>query len=152
MRVRSPRQQRGTTVVEFAIIGLLIFVVIFASIEFGRAMYTYNLVTEATRRGARVAAICPINHGAVRDAVLFNGSGSAPPGMDTGNITVEYLTAAGGTTASYPTIAYVRVGIADYELPLTIPGFDISLTLPPFSTTIPAESLGYRPDSDTRAC
>lgn len=152
MGVKSLRRQRGTTVVEFAIIGLLIFIVIFASIEFGRAMYTYNLVTEATRRGARVAAICPVNHAAIRSAVLFNGSGSAPPGLAEGNISVEYLTTAGGATTAYPSIAYVRVAITGYELPLTIPGFDITLTLPPFSTTLPAESLGYRPDTDTRAC
>ena len=54
-------RQRGTTTVEFAIVGTVLMVVVFAVIEFGRALFVINMLTEATRRGARMAAVCPVS-------------------------------------------------------------------------------------------
>ncbi len=53
------KTQRGAAMVEFALIALLFFIILFGIIEFGRAFFTYNTLVEATRRGARVAAVCP---------------------------------------------------------------------------------------------
>jgi len=55
------KTQNGAALVEFALIGLLFFIILFGIIEFARAFFTYNTLVEATRRGARVAAVCPIS-------------------------------------------------------------------------------------------
>ena len=52
-------------------------------------------------------------------------------------------------------IAYVRVTITGYQHNLIIPFLPASattLTVPPFSTTVPAESLGYIPDITDFQC
>ncbi len=67
-------QQTGLATVEFAIVGLLLFVVIFGVIEFGRALFVVNTLTDGTRRAARLAVVCPVgdpkpaNFGSIRYA------------------------------------------------------------------------------------
>ena len=51
------RADAGVTTVEFAIISTLLMVVVFGIIEMGRALYVVNVLTEAARRGARMAAV-----------------------------------------------------------------------------------------------
>nr|WP_305907145.1 TadE family protein [Methylomarinum sp. Ch1-1]MDP4519872.1 pilus assembly protein [Methylomarinum sp. Ch1-1] len=63
--------QRGASMVEFALIALVFFTLIFGIIEFARVMFVYNTLVEATRRGARVAAVCPVSAGG-----YFKPSGS----------------------------------------------------------------------------
>ena len=53
-------RQTGTTTVEFAIIASVMFMILFGVIEFGRVMFTANALAESTRRGARLAAVCPV--------------------------------------------------------------------------------------------
>lgn len=151
------RGQSGLVVVELALVGLIAFILLFGAIEFGRLMYTWNVMTEGTRRGARVAAVCPIDSAGqdkVRRATLFrdpNGDGSAGdiafPDLEPDNVLVEYLTAAGVTTATRNDVEFVRVSIIDYELQLLIPGLFPTITMPSFATTLPAESLGIVPGS-----
>ena len=43
------RYQRGVTSVEFAVIGLVFFVVLFATFEVARAFYTFNALDEVAR-------------------------------------------------------------------------------------------------------
>ena len=39
-------------------------------------------------------------------------------------------------------VKYVQVGVTGYNIPLIIPGLNITITSPPFTVTLPAESLG----------
>ncbi len=48
--------QRGQTLVEFALILPLFLLMFFAMVDFGRGFYSWLLVTNAAREGARVAA------------------------------------------------------------------------------------------------
>ena len=47
--------QRGATLVEFAIAATVLLTAIFAVLEFGRALWTHNALSDAARRGARYA-------------------------------------------------------------------------------------------------
>lgn len=49
--------QRGTTIVETALVMIALLVVLFGIMDFGRAMYTYHLVNNAARIGARFAIV-----------------------------------------------------------------------------------------------
>ena len=48
-------QQKGMYTVEFALVAALFFVLLFGVIEFARALFVWETLTEATRRGARLA-------------------------------------------------------------------------------------------------
>jgi hypothetical protein len=143
-------RQHGITTVEFAIVGLLAFVVLFGVIEISRAFFVYNALEEAMRRGARVAAVCQLNDAAIAEIASFTASGSGVVGgLAPANIAVEYLDASGNVlgdpAGSYGLIAYVRVRIVNFTHWLFIPLFTSSFTTPEFSTTVPAESLGVWP-------
>ncbi len=149
--------QQGTTTVEFAILASVLFVLIFGVIEIGRAFFVWNSVGEVTRRGARLAAVCPVNHGSISKVSMFNApdGGSESEllsGLTDDNISLEYLDDGGTATIVFTEIKSVRVGISDYQHNLLIPFFNMSITVPEFSTTIPAESLGYIPELGARQC
>lgn len=142
------QQQQGVTTVEFAIIGLVALMVLFALIEFSRLVFVINSLSEATRRGARMAAVCPLNDPAIGQVTIFNapgggGSGSRiVGGLATSNVAVDYLDQNGNVTATYSSIHYVRVRIVNFQHSLLIPLKAVTFTLPEFPSTIPRESLG----------
>ena len=74
----NKHQQQGAETVEFALIVLFVFALIFAVVEFGRALFVWNALTEVTRRGARIAVVCPINSvlSGPYKIVLFKSSSS----------------------------------------------------------------------------
>ncbi|MGZ4315021.1 MAG: TadE/TadG family type IV pilus assembly protein [Gaiellaceae bacterium] len=51
------REERGTALVEFALIAPLLFLLLFGIIDFGRALNYYNEVTQLAGQGARAAAV-----------------------------------------------------------------------------------------------
>lgn len=56
------KDRRGTAAVEFAIVAPVFFLLIFGMIEFGRMVMVQQIITNASREGARVAVL----DGAVR--------------------------------------------------------------------------------------
>ncbi len=143
------RQQRGTTTVEFAIVGAWFFLVLFAAIEFGRLIYTFNMLQEGARRAARVAAVCRVHDATVTTKALFGPM----PGAGSGNVTVEYLDENGGDADSdYGAISYVRVTISGYQVPLAIPFFNPTIDAPDFVSTLPRESLGIPKSGEPPVC
>lgn len=148
-RQMSKQRQKGLTTVEFAIIGTVFFMVLFGIIEMGRALFVVNTLTEATRRGARMAAVCPVGDSAPASAAVFDdGSGNSAVvyGLTTGNIEIDYLDSNGtvlsNPTASFGSIDYVRAKIVGFTLPLYIPLVMPTLALSGFEATLPRESLG----------
>ncbi len=142
------KKMRGVATVEFAIVGGVLLMVIFGCLEFGRATYTLAALNEGTRRAARLAAVCPVNDTKIALAVDFSGTAGIAGFNDTlypgGNVKLEYLDAT-GTLLAVPTagaVNYVRVGIAGYNIPLFIPGLNVAITSPPFTATLPSESMG----------
>jgi hypothetical protein len=53
----SRRDERGTALVEFALIAPLLFLLLFGIIDFGRALNYYNQVTQLAGQGARAAQV-----------------------------------------------------------------------------------------------
>lgn len=60
--------QRGVAAVEFAIVAVLLFTLLFGIIEFGRLFFTINSVQEITRRAAREQVVRLTNQSVPRDA------------------------------------------------------------------------------------
>jgi len=158
------RKQQGVATVEFAIIGALLMLLLLGVIEFARLVFVWNTGTEATRRGARVAAVCPVNDPAIRNITVFNDDATSGPsalitGLSSADVQVEYLDAGGNPLdctycncddtcgdASFVSIKYVQVGINNYQHTLLLPPpFNVTITMPPFESTLPRESLGVVP-------
>jgi len=138
------RKQQGTTVVEFAIVGLVFFTVLFGIIDLSRIFFSLAALDESTRRGARVAAVCPVDDPLVTQVALFNG---LVPTLGPQHIAVQYHDEDGSVVgapagAGYGSIRFVRVRIENFQLQTVIPGLAALLTMPAFETTIPSESLG----------
>jgi Flp pilus assembly protein TadG len=157
------KRQKGMASVEFAVVGAVFLLLLLAALEMGRALFVWNTLNEATRRGARLAAVCPVNAPAIANVAVFNapgqgGDSAVLDGLDTSHVKVDYLDPAGAPlanpAASPGTVAFVRVGITGYSLRVFIPFLDLFgagtgtplLRAPAFATTLPAESLGLVPD------
>jgi len=148
------RRQAGLAAVEFAATGVVVFMVLLGCIEIARMLFVWNTIDEATRRGARIAAICPMNDAAVTRAVLMGGTDESTvlKGLLAANVAVAYLTDTGGAAASFSEASYASVSITGFQHQVLVPYVGATVTVPPFVTTVPVESLGYIPDTDTRVC
>lgn len=153
------RSQAGTTTVEFAIIGSVVMTVLFGVIEVGRALFVMNALAEVTRRGARVATVCPVNDPAGARAAVFaggDGRSAVVTGLTTGNIVIEYLDEGGSVlpdpAAAFGSIRYVRARIVGFTHQLVIPFVMPSLAMPEFATTVPRESLGIPREGVVEPC
>src|SRR5210317_1664247 len=94
-------RQKGLALVEFAIVGALAITLVLAVLEISRAVFVANALGEATRRGARMAVVCPVNDPAIAEVATFNapGGGAVSPlvkNLDTSDFAIEYLNGAGG--------------------------------------------------------
>jgi Flp pilus assembly protein TadG len=162
--VRALRKQRGLASVEFALVGLVAMVVLFGVLEVARMMFTLNMLQEATRRGARMAAVCTVDNPAIARAALFNSSGGGTDSplinrLTAANIQVDYLDTAGNAVVGYATdidayytIEFVRVQIVNFQHQLIIPGLNLSFVTRPYPTVMPIESLGIPPVGQTSTC
>lgn len=143
--MNSRKHQKGTTVVEFSIAASVLFLLLFAVMEFGRMMYTCHLLQESTRSAARMAVIStytsPGLHADVTEAV----EGLLPEGA---NLSVKYLNMDGDPATGAGDTVFVRASISDYSMKLLIPLPGLTeVTAPTFTTTQVAESLGDNPTS-----
>ena len=143
--------------VEFAIIGGMFLMLLFAVLEIGRLMFMWNLMVEATRRAARVAVVCPMDDPSIVQVGLMadpNGGGGSPmPGLTAANFRLSYLDRNGLSTTDFLQVRFVRVEITGYQHRLMIPFLARVLTPPSFATTLPRESLGVpRFESEPVGC
>jgi hypothetical protein len=150
------KRMRGVYVVEFAIIGLLLFTLLFGVLEMGRLYFTVNALNETVRRGARLAAVCDISDPIILRRAIFNaatdsGASSLINSLETADLSLTYLDVNGAVVASpndltgpngFRAIRYVQLGVANFSFNLLIPGFGGVFTLPAFRSTMPRESLG----------
>jgi hypothetical protein len=152
----NARRMRGVYVVEFAIIGLLLFILLFSVLEFGRLYFTVNALNETVRRGARLAAVCDISEPRILRRAIFNaandsGASSLIANLETADLNLIYLDENGAVVASpgdltgingFRAIRYVQLRVENFTFDLLIPVLGGSITLPLFRSTLPRESLG----------
>ncbi|CAI8967172.1 Flp pilus assembly protein TadG [Pseudomonas frederiksbergensis] len=157
----NKKRMHGTYVVEFAFIGMLVFILLFGVVEMGRLYFTVSALDEAARRGARLAAVCNISDPVVLRRAIFNASTDAGTSqlitsLATTNLTLTYLDVNGAVVANpgdlvsatgFRAIRYVQLSLQGFVFNLFIPGLGVPITLPAFKATLPRESLGRHSDS-----
>jgi Flp pilus assembly protein TadG len=140
---KSRQGERGSTLVEFAIGATVFLTVMFGVIEFGRALWVHNALSDAARRGARYAVVhTQADSAAVKNIVVYgNALGGTKPLVDnltTDNVNVAYagFGLSGGTAT---------VTITNYQFEFVVPIVSTSIQMPNYSTTLTAESAGLIP-------
>jgi hypothetical protein len=146
------KKQHGITIVEFSIVAVLFFIIIFAIIEFGRLMLTWHVLNETSRRTARLVSVCQVTTDEQADILTAAIINDVPlPNFTANNIQIIYLDSSGeeitgslSDASTFITIEYVEASIVDYEINLIIPlaTFGVDFTAPSFTTQLPRESLG----------
>lgn len=159
------RNERGAAAVEFALVALLFFTLLFGILEFGRLLFLYNTVQEVSRRAAREAVVRWIDQtDTVKTLALFGGTAlPAAPEVTAANITISYLnksgaqvtlppldpgdnlSACGDNTRTASCIDSVRVSIdnVSYTPMVSLFGF-LNIALPASVVIMHAESLGFQ--------
>lgn len=139
----SGREERGATLVEFAIGATVFLTLMFGVIEFGRALWTHNALADAARRGARYAVNHPTTDAAaVRNVVIYGDpAGGTKPlvnNLTTANVQVQYSNfgLAQGT---------VSVQIVNYQFKFVVPIVSTTINMPNYNTTLTGENAGLVP-------
>jgi len=133
-RLRSCHRQRGAAATEFAFISIFFFAMVIGVIEFARLMYVYATAVEATRMGARMAVVCSKTDEAKVKSAMKKMLGS----LNASNIVISYpATSNCSATDCDP----VTVSIQNLTVNLAIPLVPLTMPVPAFSTSLPAESL-----------
>jgi Flp pilus assembly protein TadG len=131
-KIAGRRTQKGAAIVEFAISAAVLVSVLIGIMEFSRVLFYWNTATEAARLGARVAAVCDVNAPAITSKME-----QMLPLLSNNNIQVTYTPANCDVT----NCTFVTVGYSGLTVDTFIPFVSISMALPPFTTTLPRESL-----------
>ena len=99
-----------------------------------------------------MAAVCPVGDTRPALVAIFanaDGASGISPDLSTANVVVSYLDQAGAPVASpaanLATVRYVQVRIVNFTQQMMIPFVTPELLMPPFTATLPVESLGYSP-------
>lgn len=135
--------ERGATLVEFAIAATVFLTCMFAVIEFGRALWVHNALSDAARRGARYA----VTHTAADEAKVKNVVVYGDPN-GTGQPLVNNLTTS-SVQVVYSSYGLnkgtVSVSITNYQFQFVVPIIGTTIQMPAYTTTLTGESVGLVP-------
>jgi Flp pilus assembly protein TadG len=152
MNVQSTREvrraragERGGTLIEFAITASVFFMMLVGIAAASHLFFTHNALDDATRRGARYAALQLNNAAAdtaIKNMVVYGtptigaDSKSLIRGLTVDNVFIDRADFGVGTGT-------VTVRIDNYTYSLVIPGITKTITMPEYRTTVTGECAGY---------
>jgi Flp pilus assembly protein TadG len=138
--------ERGATLPEFAIGGVVFLTAVFGIIEFSRLLWTHNALTDAVRRGSRYAATTSSSGTtAVKNMVVYGTTSAGATGSEkvfgltTSKVTVAYSSGYDTKNGS------VTVKVTGFAFSFNIPLIGATITLPDYKATVTAESAGRVP-------
>jgi TadE-like protein len=141
LRRRLTADVQGATTLEFALASLVFFMTVFGTIEFGRAVWQYNMMSDLAQEGARWAAV----HGPGNGSACASGTQAAckasvsqiqdyvrsrAPGSFTITVTTESPLGTTAAPSGLPVGAPIVVRVSSSFTPVTgiIPNSTIPLT------------------------
>ena len=152
--------ERGIATIEFAVTAGFFFMMIIAVVAGGHFFWTHNALVEATRRGARYAAMqcrppgdsnCDSSTTLTRiqNVVLYNaptegvGAQSMVSNLQRANIVVDYSERPSSPDTEFFGVAQgtVSVRIINYNYNFVLS--PVPIPMPPYETTVRGESAGY---------
>jgi Flp pilus assembly protein TadG len=103
---RLTRNERGTALLETALVLPIVLLVSVGIFEFGRAYQMEQVLTNAAREGARVAILMETTDTKVRDTVRAYMQSGRLPNASTATVDVIRNVPMGSSTASSVTVNY----------------------------------------------
>jgi Flp pilus assembly protein TadG len=104
MALKDRTRAAGSVAVEFALVALIFFTIVFATLELARMEYLLNTLEEVTRRAASAAANVDFRDTAAlqkvqANAVFRNDAGQLALGIPVGsdNVKIDYLSVSNAT-------------------------------------------------------
>lgn len=157
MKVSRNRHMKGLAIIEFTLVSWFVFLLIFLILGIGVYVFSLQMVSEATRKAARIATVCWVGD---RDNIAGIVVQDIPlVGFSASNIEVAYLDRDGveissgyETDPTFGDIKFVRARATGYGVQLidnlNFLGTDGILSSPAFETILPAENLGVIRDEE----
>jgi Flp pilus assembly protein TadG len=154
--VKRKSNQRGSTIIEFAVVASAFFLMLIAICAGSTLYFTHNALVEATRRGARYAASQPASTpagvpttntdvgpslAAIRNYTIYGnaaGTGTKLVNINPANVHVQYQNFGVGQGS-------VSVYVTGYTYNFSIPGANDQISMPSYRTTFAGESAGACP-------
>ena len=133
--------QTGATTIELAFVLVIFFMFLLGVTDFSRMLYTWNAATEATRLGARYAAVCadPGNSGLVEEKMRM-----MVPEIGAVALAWEPFACSASTCAGIT----VSITSLNYRWVSPITGALMPVrALPSFSTYLPREMMRQDPNN-----
>jgi Flp pilus assembly protein TadG len=142
-QTRKRNGQRGASLVEFTIAATVFLTVTFAVLEFGRALWVYNALSDAARKGARYAVVHDTTSiDDVKRLVVYGNTAG------TGNPVVDNLSTT-NVDVTYPNFGLdkgtVSVSITNYQFQFVLPLLPVTIQMPSPTTTLSGECAGLIP-------
>lgn len=127
------RRLRGTASVEFALTAVAFLTLVFGVVEMGRMSWTFNAANDATRIGARLAAVGEENDAGIRQRMR-----AVLPMLQDDNISISYPSTGCQPYDCPP----VTVSIENLRFESFVPLLPIAVSLPAFRASLTRESRG----------
>lgn len=144
MKIKRKANQKGATIVEFALSMIVFLMFLLGIVDFARMLFTWNAASEAARMAARYAVVC--DNTASKAEVLTRMKRLLPQIMD---INLAWTPAACNTT----TCQGVTVTITDLDYqwisPVAGAVARAAIPMPAFSTFLPREVMKQDTNSGT---
>ncbi len=140
------KNERGAAAVEFAIVMIVFFTLLFGIMDFGRLLFTWNSAQEATSLGVRMAVVC----GPSSPATLKKMQ-TIMPTLASTNVQVDWYIGNGvSSTCTSTTCTGVAVSLKNLKFNTISPWMSFtSMNVPAFYSYLPAESMGADPGSSS---
>jgi Flp pilus assembly protein TadG len=142
-RKQNKNGEQGASLLEFAIAATVFLTVLFAIVEFGRALYVHNALTDAARRGARYAVLHKASEiEDVKKIVVYGDTTATTPileNLTTANVDVVY----NGFNLDQGT---ATVSVKNYEFQMILPLVVSTIQMPKYTTTLTGECVGLIPE------
>src|ERR1700694_3182860 len=126
MHIRNRKNERGATLLEFAIVATVLLTVLFGVVEFGRLFWTHNALRDSARRGTRYATVRKNDAAgiqAVKNVVVYGDPNADPstakpmvPGLSTSNVAIDYQNYNGILLSSRATVT-----ITNFQFQFAVP-------------------------------
>lgn len=134
------RAQRGTTMIELAIVATIFFTLMLSIADWGRMLYVWNAADEATRLGARISIVCD----KASPAQVKTKMEALVPQLQDSNITINWYDPEGTINNSCDATSCkgVEVAITGFQVQPISPLMGIVMpNVPSFKYYLPRESM-----------
>jgi|APLak6261659701_1056019.scaffolds.fasta_scaffold19590_1 Flp pilus assembly protein TadG len=160
MNIGLKKKQQGAETLEFIVVFPLFMLLLMTVFDFSYTLYVWNALSEATRRGARMAIVCPSGNTApAKNVAVFDtidgklGTSPVVKGLTPADITINYYNDAGVIEAVPMNIKFAEVSIKSinsnnkfqFLFPMLLGLSKLEINVPTFKTTLYTESLGAVP-------